>query len=332
VAWIRSEQSLRGHPKTTKLARMLDVSVATAIGHLHMFWWWARDYAKDGDLSQYEAEEIADGCGWVGDSGRLVQALADCGPGEHWGFLEKGARGWVVHDWMEYNGENIRQLEADAARKREARKKPKISGGRPADDRETSDGHPADVRGCGGRTDRQTNKQTNKQTNRVQDAGVARPAEIPAAAAAADNSSIITGESANNKVADPGVTIRHALEKCGMLMPSPFQVEKLTRWLGDGFELPVLVAAIERAEGAGKRRLDYIEGILRRWHVVGVHTMAAVEAEQRARTPTVSTTSAAGEEPSFAADLRRMRAADEARRVAEGTPPPPPDGAPKEWF
>ena len=37
-----------------KLARRLGVSLPAAIGHLHLLWWWAMDYAQDGDLTRWQ--------------------------------------------------------------------------------------------------------------------------------------------------------------------------------------------------------------------------------------------------------------------------------------
>src|SRR5687767_5633894 len=55
MAWIESHQEIARHPKTRKLARLLGGSVPTAIGHLHLLWWWAVDYAEDGWLGKYTA-------------------------------------------------------------------------------------------------------------------------------------------------------------------------------------------------------------------------------------------------------------------------------------
>src|SRR4030042_1268600 len=53
-AWTESHQSLLDHRKTLRLARELGVDQVTAIGHLHIFWWWALDNAPDGNLSKIE--------------------------------------------------------------------------------------------------------------------------------------------------------------------------------------------------------------------------------------------------------------------------------------
>lgn len=79
MAWIESHQELWRHPKTKKLARLLGVSVPTVVGHLHGIWYWALDFAQDGDLHQYDPEEIADAALWEGDPGQFIEALVAAG-------------------------------------------------------------------------------------------------------------------------------------------------------------------------------------------------------------------------------------------------------------
>ena len=55
--WIKSYQDLGRHPKTSRLARTLGISRPAAIGHWHLLWWWALDYAKDGDLAARALKE-----------------------------------------------------------------------------------------------------------------------------------------------------------------------------------------------------------------------------------------------------------------------------------
>jgi hypothetical protein len=103
MAWIESHQDLRTNPKAKRLARLLDVPLAQAIGHLHMLWWWALDHAEDGNLGRVDAYDIADGADWQGDEHAFVQALIDCGPGDRTGFVERAASGHLLlHDWHEY--------------------------------------------------------------------------------------------------------------------------------------------------------------------------------------------------------------------------------------
>lgn len=109
MAWIPSHQELRDHPKARKASRHAGVSLPQMVGHLHMLWWWALDHAPDGDLSKYDADDLADAAMWEGDPETLVKALRDCGPGESEGFLTDDHR---LHDWDEYGGKYGQRVEA----------------------------------------------------------------------------------------------------------------------------------------------------------------------------------------------------------------------------
>lgn len=98
MAWIESHQELWRHPKTKKLARLLGVSVPTVVGHLHGIWYWALDFAQDGDLHQYDPEEIADAALWEGDPGQFIEALVAAG------YLDQTDDGLSLHDWYDYAG------------------------------------------------------------------------------------------------------------------------------------------------------------------------------------------------------------------------------------
>lgn len=98
MAWIKSFQELGRHPKTRRLARSLGISMPEAVGHLNYLWWWTLDFAKDGILSRYTVEDIADGGEWEGDPAKFVDALIDAG------FLDCDEEGMSIHDWAEYGG------------------------------------------------------------------------------------------------------------------------------------------------------------------------------------------------------------------------------------
>lgn len=112
MAWIPSHQEIRDHPKTLRFARKLGVSVPTAVGHLHLVWHWALGLAPDGDLSKFDAEDIAIGAMWDGDPEVFVDALMKCGPGGAAGFLDVDMR---LHDWDAHGGRYGRRV--DAAKK-----------------------------------------------------------------------------------------------------------------------------------------------------------------------------------------------------------------------
>lgn len=116
MAWIQSHQELRYHYKTKRLARELKVSVPAAIGHLHCLWWWAIDFAPDGDLSKLDDYEIADAIGYEGDDeSRAKTALVSAG------FLDSNDDGTLkIHDWFDYSGK-LGDVRADAREKNRER-------------------------------------------------------------------------------------------------------------------------------------------------------------------------------------------------------------------
>lgn len=115
MAWIESHQTLSQHPKTRKLAILLGVSKPAAIGHLHCLWWWAIDYAEEGNLNHLDSLDIAIGAEWEGDADTFVDALTRSG------FLDLTDDGLAIHDWDDYAGKLIGRRKANAERMRAAR-------------------------------------------------------------------------------------------------------------------------------------------------------------------------------------------------------------------
>lgn len=135
MAWIESHQTLREHPKLHRLARLLDVPRTSAAGLLHFLWWWALDHAEDGNITHFDALDIALAAGWEGDPEVFLGALIDCGPGDRAGFVERVDGGLYLHDWYEFAGKLIDRRVRDRERKRTGRGK--------------SDASPTDVQGTG---------------------------------------------------------------------------------------------------------------------------------------------------------------------------------------
>ncbi|WP_338841816.1 DnaD domain protein [Paenibacillus glucanolyticus] len=121
MAWIESHQALAGHPKTKRCARKLGVTIPTMVGHLHMLWWWALDYAPDGDLSKFEHEDIADAMQFDGDPDLLVRMLIDAR------FVDQTEEELLIHDWFEYGGRLFDKREKNNERKKKSREKLKQS-------------------------------------------------------------------------------------------------------------------------------------------------------------------------------------------------------------
>ena len=120
MAWIESHQEMREHPKTKRLARLLGIPVAQAIGHLHCLWWWAVDYAPDGDLTSLYADAVAGGAGWDGDAQEFIEALiASRVSDDGHGYVERTPDGLLIlHDWDQHVGRLINKRRADAERLR----------------------------------------------------------------------------------------------------------------------------------------------------------------------------------------------------------------------
>lgn len=115
MAWIESHQALGQHPKTRKLARKLGCSVPAAVGHLQFLWWWALDYAPDGDVTRFEEDDIADAVLWEGAGSQLMAALIDAG------FIDLEEDVKRIHDWGEYAGRLLDKRAANTRRKQESR-------------------------------------------------------------------------------------------------------------------------------------------------------------------------------------------------------------------
>src|SRR5690606_18080719 len=138
MAWIESHQEIGRHPKTKKFARRLGVSIPTAVGHLHLLWHWAMDFAEDGTLDNFESWELADAAMWEGDADEFVDALISVQ------FIDRTDTGSELHDWDDYAGKLIQRRREDAERKRKSRAKSDKSE-TSTDDQPPSGGRPQDV-------------------------------------------------------------------------------------------------------------------------------------------------------------------------------------------
>jgi len=145
MAWIKSEQALASHPKVHLLAKDLGISVPQAVGHLHLLWWWALDYADDGNLTRYR-DFIPSSSQWSGDEELFITSLI-----KHNWIDEKGGELWI-HDWLDYTGALIETREKDAERKRKYRQSKNAKNSQNRDTwsdttklEKASGGHPEDI-------------------------------------------------------------------------------------------------------------------------------------------------------------------------------------------
>lgn len=115
--YIKSFKELARHPKTRKTARALGIGIPQMIGHLHLLWYWADDYAQDGDLSRYEHEDVVEATMWEGDKD-IVEALV-CG-----GWLDRdGDEGLHIHDWQDHAGALIEAREKNRLKQQRYRER-----------------------------------------------------------------------------------------------------------------------------------------------------------------------------------------------------------------
>ncbi len=127
MAWIESHQELYRHPKVKRLARATGASVPALIGHLHLLWWWALDYAQTGELTDYTSEDIADAALWEDDPAAFTEAVTNAG------FLDRDDGRTYLHDWNDYAGKLLERRASDRERKRKSVGVPTDSIGVPAD-------------------------------------------------------------------------------------------------------------------------------------------------------------------------------------------------------
>lgn len=115
MAWIESHEDLPNHPKTRKLARLLNIGVPQVIGHLHCLWYWTLKYADDGNLERFQDADLAEAAMWEGDSTVFIQALAEVR------FLDSSPPGYAVHDWNDYAGKLVQRRKQNRDRMRAER-------------------------------------------------------------------------------------------------------------------------------------------------------------------------------------------------------------------
>ena len=137
--WIPSQVGLRDHPKTRRLARMLDAEPPHVIGYLHCLWYWALNYAPDGDIEDFEPEDIADAAGWTGDPDIFVESLINCG-GKKLGFLARIEEGWSS-DWEDNQRRRLPSA-CPSGSKEAAQRRPEVRGHETDDVPNNGDGVP----------------------------------------------------------------------------------------------------------------------------------------------------------------------------------------------
>lgn len=102
---------------------MPELSQVVAVGHLASLWAWALTYAPDGDVSDYEAIDIAEGARYSGDPDVFVETLKEVR------LLDADGETVRIHNWEQYGGRYMEQRELARQRTAEwrARKRSETS-------------------------------------------------------------------------------------------------------------------------------------------------------------------------------------------------------------
>lgn len=240
IAWIESHQELARHPKTKRFARVLDISLPAAVGHLHFFWWWAMDYAQDGDLSRYDKHDIADACGWEDDAGKIFNALSESG------FVDMDEQGMSIHDWFDYAGRLIEKKEQNKERKRRSRANKTDRNKSNEDVTRTSHGQTSD----------------EHEGHRATKPNLTKPNHIDV---------VVVDVREENQNFGKAYSV---MEEYFGLTINAIQSEKLGEYIDDGLEPDVVEEAAHATREKGKG-IDYCWGILDNCMQKGIKTVTA---------------------------------------------------------
>jgi hypothetical protein len=111
---IRLQLSFRNHPKTKKLSFKLGPQAVLSFIWLMMF---AAESRADGDLTGYDAEDLALAGSWPDDPDLFVDTLVAVG------YLDPIAGGYQIHNWAERNPWAAGAPERSAKASKAARKR-----------------------------------------------------------------------------------------------------------------------------------------------------------------------------------------------------------------
>lgn len=95
-----------------KIAGLLGIPKAHAVGLMECLWHWAAKFCPQGDIGKWGDESIADGAGWPStDAGIFTAALLQAG------WLDESAEfRLIIHDWPEHCEDSIHVALAKAVK------------------------------------------------------------------------------------------------------------------------------------------------------------------------------------------------------------------------
>lgn len=111
MAWIESHQKLKEDDKLFDLMDKLQMDMRSAVGTLHLFWWWCVDHAENGDLRGINDAHIGRIVGLNGDDcKKLVDGLVGAG------FIEREPY-FRVANWWKFIGKYLMSKYKDTPNK-----------------------------------------------------------------------------------------------------------------------------------------------------------------------------------------------------------------------
>jgi len=269
MAWIESNQEIGRHPKTKKLARLLDVSIVTTVGHLHYLWWWALDFAQDGLLSKYDESDISDACMWEGDEKLFVNMLVKSG------YVDVTENGLFIHDWYDYAGRIVTQREITKEKTRDRVKKyrEKVNKSCNADVTRYSNACNADVTPCNAPT-------------------VPNPTVPYPTVPTNNNNNALESENVSETIGTETVdmaigtqAVNWAEKNWGRMIPKG-EADTIIAWCDEFYSRgslepdAVVIEALRSCLNADVRNMHYLKTVLTDWREAGVLTVAHVEARE----------------------------------------------------
>jgi hypothetical protein len=121
MPYVEIHSELTDHPKMRRLKLLTGVSPVYLQAHLCELWKWTMLYAPSGDLTKYDAIDIAAAAAWEGDPRTFYNALAECGIAGEAGFLRRVNGKVLVNDWHHYGGRILITRFSDRFRKERKR-------------------------------------------------------------------------------------------------------------------------------------------------------------------------------------------------------------------
>lgn len=156
MAWFRHESGLSGHRKTRKLASLLGVPRYAAAGLVCCLFERVCNDSPDGDISDWDDDDIADAARWDGDARPLVDALISVR------FIIANDGKTEINSWMEYAG-SYREAKRKQKYRKKKSEKEECPGTVPSQSHHSGRNVPSTYVRTYGQTDGRTDEQNNSE-------------------------------------------------------------------------------------------------------------------------------------------------------------------------